>query len=338
MPEVGGRKTCTGRENMQVLSGSGIAIQLTGDERERTANDWYPTDPQTVEACYRSTPLDIRADQPFMVLDPGAGTGVWGRVLRKLYPIERYPLLKIVGVEMDSGFTQDSAYDLWINENFITGSRVATLIAVISDTWPGFDAVVGNPPYELDTEFLAQAFRLVNRNTGRVDFLYRLGFLAAEERVFDFYGRGYAASRALVCNTRPCFLPESEQLTKGKRATYPGDFTYYIWQFEGGMPDQAKTFDHLVFKTCKICGAVYFPTARGDRFCPEHTTTPVVAGPVDFGRYIQKGYEAFLSGQIRKAEKRAGELSAAGNLSAAADQFALSAKAKAELDTLDWAA
>lgn len=312
MPEVGGTKSGAGLDNKRVFSGSGIAVQVTGEERERTANDWYPTDSATVEACLRFNAVRVPTDEVFYVLDPGAGDGVWGRVFRKLYPRKRYPLLKIIGVELDSRFQVDPAYDVWLNENFITGIGVRALISSLA-AWAGFDYIIGNPPYELDTEFLAQAFRLVRKDTGRVDFLYRLGFLAAEERVYDFYGRGYAASLALVCNTRPSFLPPEEQAAKGKRATYPGDFTFYTWQFDRGMPDEAKQFDHLVFKTCKTCGAVFYPISRKDRYCLEHTATQVTQEPIDWERYVDKGYRAFLAGNIRKAEKRAVEIAQAGN-------------------------
>jgi hypothetical protein len=74
------------------------------------------------------------------VLDPGAGSGVWGEAVR-----ERYSDARVVGVELDERFAPHESYDEWHQANFLS--------------WDGplFSLVVGNPPYKVAEAFVRKA-------------------------------------------------------------------------------------------------------------------------------------------------------------------------------------
>ena len=298
MPETSGKRA--------VFSGSGISVETSGAERERTNNDWYPTGDDTVEAIYIANPPEIPKDRRYIMADPGMGTGPFGRMLRKLYPRDQYPLLEIWGFELDERFDLPPEYDRLYRGNFLTDPGVEELIAAIgAGDEQAVDFWAGNPPYELDTEFFAQCLRMVNPQSGRIDLLYRLGFAASEDRAFDWYMRGYKASLMTVCNTRPCFLPLEEQAAKGK-GTYPGDFSIFSWQFAGGKPDQAGRFAHLVYETCTACGRVFIPEHRRQRQCPEHDILRLVElAPINLAEYVAEGWRGFVNKEVRRAEKLA---------------------------------
>jgi hypothetical protein len=126
MPERGGVATGEARQRA-VLSGSGISVELSGEERARTVNDWYPTGDDTVEAIYIANPPSIPKDRRFIMADPGMGTGPFGRILRKLYPRSEYPLLEIWGFELDTRFPAPPEYDRVYFGNFLTAPSVEGL-------------------------------------------------------------------------------------------------------------------------------------------------------------------------------------------------------------------
>ena len=84
-------------------------ITTTKQMRPRDANDFYPT---PLKVCQQALSLLPLGYIPDTILDPGAGTGVWGQSAK-----ERWPYAHLTGVELRNVAPHD-AYDDWYQDDF----------------------------------------------------------------------------------------------------------------------------------------------------------------------------------------------------------------------------
>lgn len=201
-----------------------IIIQTGTVMRERDADDFYQTD----EACLRAyfNHQLIEKQKLFLdgstILDPGCGTGVYGKVLQEFYP-NSY----MFGVEKNyERFPNPGYYDVWIPEDYLTVEGLSA------------HAVIGNPPYKLAEKFFWQALKNIQGH-GHINFLLRLGFLESERRYKTMWSCGYKPTNITVLNTRPSFT--------GNGKTYPTAFAFFDWHFIGGKCDESSQVDFLVY-------------------------------------------------------------------------------------------
>lgn len=163
-------------------------IQTVKTLRPREKNDFYPT---PVELVRESLNL-LNKDRPYMhtyfVLDPGAGSGVWGNVIR-----DRYPTAYITGTE-SRDVPKPDAYDLWLNE-----TDYLTMWGVNES----YDYVIGNPPYRYAEEFVRKSYSLLVPG-GQMLFLLRLAFLEGQKRCSGLW-KELVPKKAYVCGRRPSF-------------------------------------------------------------------------------------------------------------------------------------
>jgi len=138
-------------------------------------------------------------------LDPGAGAGVWGDVLRAFRPTVR-----VWGVERRPT-PRPPGYERWIEDDFLQ---------VAMDLSNPFDLVLGNPPYRDAERFIERALACV-RVGGHVLFLLRLAFLEGQARRDGLYAR-HPLRWLWVCSKRPSFQPD------GKSS--PTAYGVYLWQ------------------------------------------------------------------------------------------------------------
>jgi hypothetical protein len=207
----------------------GNKIVTDKEMRPRNEFDFYPTE----EACIREYFKQFSPNlNPVNVLDPAAGAGVWGRVLRASYPGISY----LAGVELQDIFTNDSAfiYDTWLKNTDFLALDGPWLSNTQHDPVQ-FDLIATNPPYKTAESFFWKCRSRVSDN-GRIVFLLRLGFLASERRFTSMWTTGYAPTTVTVLNTRPSFT--------GDGKTYPGDFAMFEWCFKDGVcqPDSDIRF------------------------------------------------------------------------------------------------
>jgi hypothetical protein len=178
-------------------------IQTTKRLRPRDPHDHYPTPLPLCREALRQYAAGQGVDR---VLDPGAGTGVWGAALRQVY---RHHTPLLTGIDLRA-LPAHPAYDTWLAGNYLT-----------TDLGP-FDLVLGNPPYALAEPFIRRALAQT-RPRGQVIFLLRLAFLATQER-----GRGLWADApphtVSVCSRRPSFT--------GNGKTDATDYAVFLW-FKG---------------------------------------------------------------------------------------------------------
>lgn len=185
--------------------------------RKRDPMDHYPS---PLALCRAAVGLVGTLAQPATprVLDPGAGTGPWGRAARERWGHHA----TITGVELDKKHRSNPIYDQWVQDDFLSWH---------SD--PIYSLVIGNPPYVLAEEFVRKSAALLAPG-GRILFLLRLGFLASQGR-----GRGlfktYPPTTVYVCATRPSFLGETS------RKTDATEYALFSWQGREGETTDRKS-------------------------------------------------------------------------------------------------
>lgn len=145
--------------------------------------DAYETPRAVVDAAL----MLVALEPPHTILDPGAGTGVWGAGARA-----RWPAAEIVGVELEP-VNPHSSYTDWCIGDFLTSP-------VFEPTDDGFDLCAGNPPYGLAEEFVHRALG-VSKN---VLFLLRLSFLESQKRHASLWKK-HVPDLVAVLPKRPSF-------------------------------------------------------------------------------------------------------------------------------------
>lgn len=142
---------------------------------ERNPNDEYITPVPLAKAVVEVISLGF---EPATILDPGAGTGVWGLAAR-----EKWPNATIWGVELKKS-ERPEEYDYWVDrEDFLVWSP---------PSYVKFDLVIGNPPYSSSTnrnlaaDFVMKSLELAYDYT-EVWFVLKTEFLNGVGRYKSMY-------------------------------------------------------------------------------------------------------------------------------------------------------
>lgn len=161
-----------------------MGIIMTGKPlRERQENDFYPTPYECVRESLKQLSL-----VPTDVLDPGAGSGVWGIEARKMWP-HAY----ISGIEIDRTFAKPEAYDHWYVGDYLDPDI----------SGHSYDLIIGNPPYNKAEKFIRKSMSLLKPN-GQVFFLLRLAFLEGQKRTATLWKELWL-KHTYVLGRRPSF-------------------------------------------------------------------------------------------------------------------------------------
>ncbi|HLF28185.1 MAG TPA: hypothetical protein VJG32_17785 [Anaerolineae bacterium] len=156
---------------------------------KRNKSDFYETPRALAGAVLDYIRAHYGISSPALVLDPGAGTGVWGKAAR-----ERWPKALIMGVDLYRA-RPDTIYDDWFRCSYTTFER-----RYFRDDRP--DLIIGNPPYSLAQSFIEASLRLLAPG-GLLSFLLRINLLAGQCRE-DFW-KQRPLSRLVTCIERPSF-------------------------------------------------------------------------------------------------------------------------------------
>lgn len=136
-------------------------IQTDKKLRPRIAFDFYETPYELARETLKY--LFPTGGKKLNILDPGSGTGIWGRALKEIAP-----KTNLVGVEIQE--IKPIIYDQVYNEDFLTWK-----------TNGKFDGVIGNPPYKFAEEFVRRSLDLLVDH-GFIIFLLPLSFLESVKR------------------------------------------------------------------------------------------------------------------------------------------------------------
>lgn len=177
--------------------------------QERREHDYYPTPIELARASLKL--LDYTRP---LILDPGAGTGIWGVAAKEIWPEST-----IFGVEIQD-IEKPEEYEHWLNNtDFMEFSR---------SSWPfGFNFVMGNPPFKFSHQFLEQSLDLVFPKTeylegGEVLFLLPLSFLESQKRYTQYFSKGLNPKEVYVSTRRVSF--------RGDKKSDNTAYAVYRWQ------------------------------------------------------------------------------------------------------------
>lgn len=174
---------------------------------ERDPFDFYPT-PPSFAACALDQLDGIERDlltpklQVRTILDPGAGTGVWGAAAKG-----RHPAAYLTGIELREVDVPD-VFDEWRNDDFLR-----------FQTDERYDLIVCNPPFRHAETFVRKALSLLDVD-GIAMFLLRLNFLEGQARGEGLH-REFPPYRVVVSSRRLSFT--------GDGATNATAYALFIW-------------------------------------------------------------------------------------------------------------
>ena len=176
------------------------AAQVTNGFEHFVTPEWI------IEAALNLIP---QSPAPSLVIDAGAGTGVWGRVARRQWGNGVW----VEGIEVDENRTRTDDYNTWQKVDFL------------SDFWPWghkADVVMSNPPFSLAELFVRQGLDLAHPDGGRVVMLLRLAFLEGQARGKGLW-RETPLEHVAVLSARPSFTGNGK--TDSKTA-----YAIFVWR------------------------------------------------------------------------------------------------------------
>jgi hypothetical protein len=177
--------------------------------------DFYPTDALTTASGVHLARSQLTRE-PRQIVDPGAGTGVWGIESRK-----QWPDACIVGIDIRE-VPRPDAYDLWYCGDFLADD----------DRLSDVDLVIGNPPYIHAEQFCRRGLDLLAPG-GILLYLLRLTFLESKRRLKLF--REALPCHIAVLSRRPSFMGD------GSRKTSPDAYAFFVWK-KGSIGETAMSW------------------------------------------------------------------------------------------------
>lgn len=129
-----------------------------------------------------------------LILDAGAGTGVWGQAAKERWKQDA----RIIGVEVRKTVPPSPFYDEWRVGDY----RLIDL--------PNVDIVIGNPPFKYAEAFVRRSIELVTRRVGRVVFLLPLSFLGGQARGDGLFVE-HPPTTVIVLSKRPGFMEKDSE-------------------------------------------------------------------------------------------------------------------------------
>ncbi|HDK25502.1 MAG TPA: class I SAM-dependent methyltransferase [Candidatus Atribacteria bacterium] len=173
--------------------------KLSG-KNERAENDQYFTPPKLAELMCREVgrAFNDTIFYPTEVLDPSAGTGIWGKVWKEIYPHA-----KITGIDIDPSFNKPEGYSEWLTGNFLTtdfGNKQ-------------FDLVLTNPPFKYAEKFVNKGLEIV-KPYGVVAYLLNLTFLGSVGRGKRLFNNRKNPTNIIVSSRRVDFTGQGSPHTE----------------------------------------------------------------------------------------------------------------------------
>lgn len=205
-----------------------IYVKTDTELPEVKEHEFYPTPLEFCRAALDELPHNVHRR---VVLDPGAGTGVWGEALRETWSSGS----KLVGVEIREDAKKNEVYDYWRTMDFMDFNPVSQLPSKLGGE---IDLVIGNPPYSITRPILEKSLDLLQIG-GRVVFLLKLSFLASKKRMTLWCNSETRPYQVIVCANRPSFT--------GNNKTGGDEFAFFYWQ-KGLFPNTT----HLKWKYINV--------------------------------------------------------------------------------------
>lgn len=169
---------------------------------KRRDYDDYPT---LIELCRAALTLLPDSFVPKVILDPGAGTGVWGKAALEKWSAE------VWGIELRD--LPNPGYYAWIKADYL-GTTPKNFFGDF------FDLVAGNPPYKYAEAFIRKGLSELKEG-GYLLFLLRLSFLEGQARYRGLFYE-YPLKSVVVSPRRVSF--------SGNKKSNETAYAVYLWQ------------------------------------------------------------------------------------------------------------
>lgn len=200
-----------------------VRSQYLAVSEPRRFGDFYPTPTQSIPSLL-TCGIDI-TKPGIRILDPGAGLGAWGDVIKQANP-DAY----VEGVEFVYTPDAPQSYNAWHTQDFLLGYSADE----------EFDLVVGNPPFSEAEDFIRKGLDCLKPG-GRLSFLLRLAFLESRGRYEGLF-RELRPSEVYVSAKRIPFKPKV-----GKpRSTVA--YAQFVWEKDANVQDTiVRWFDWQIY-------------------------------------------------------------------------------------------
>ena len=194
-----------------------LGNKYSGDN-QRLEHDQYLTPLKPVVSLvdlvrgYINYPLEY-------ILDPCAGKGVWGQVVKSIYTESL-----LYGIDIDETLEKPDMYDYWQTGDFLDGN--------LSNK--KFDLIISNPPFKLAEKFVIESFNHIGHG-GTIAFMFPLGFMSSVGRYNRMFTTKYRPDKILVSSRRIDFTGQGSPHT---------DIAMYLWFMDGlDRGTQVEWFD-----------------------------------------------------------------------------------------------
>lgn len=184
-----------------------MIITTTKQLRPRERHDHYPTPSGLCRAALGILPGTFA---PRYILDPGAGTGVWGAAARERWGAGP----QITGVELQLS-PRPAAYDRWHCGQFSAYTALA-----MREGQPAPELIMGNPPYRWAEAFVRLSLAMLSPG-GYLVQLLRTAFLEGQARARGFWAT-HAPISVDTCSRRPSFT--------GDGRTDATAYSIFVWR------------------------------------------------------------------------------------------------------------
>lgn len=201
---------------------------------DRRKFDFYPTPYElclaTMQVCCGELwLLENHYSDKIVALDPGAGTGVWGRALKKFFPEAEIHAIEIQNLPKNDNYTG------WIRGDFLDDAVQEHLDFYMATKNERINLIIGNPPYKYAEEFIRKGLEIIP-DEGYLIFLLRIDFLGSIKRGEGLF-KDYPPNKVIVSSRRPSFT--------GDRKTAGDNYCVGVWK---GRPELPTILDWFTWE------------------------------------------------------------------------------------------
>lgn len=202
-------------------------VEVDPSQEGRTALDVYPTPQKTTQKiCER---LKTLFPDPKFIIEPSAGSGVFVRELRLLYPT--------VPIAANEIRTEEAHALAEAGANYVYHEDWEALVRRWRPPEPVL--IVGNPPFSLATRHVAAPMEVCAPGTN-IAYLLKQNIKGGKDRAMNFWPK-FPHKFEIPLTPRPSFKKTS------KASNDTNEYSVFIWEV-GYTGPSITLFPHIIWK------------------------------------------------------------------------------------------